>query len=164
MSWNLINEPRCDAVGCNKNIQAWVEEMAPYLKSVDPNHLVTIGEGASSAPMTAEVGNTMHCCNWHDKHSAPMKVPSLAGGLSEGVVQAWMASMTGAAVRQHLATRAAGQATQARTSCHSMQCRLLTMLQSTCGRTTGSAQTRILAESGLPTTVPMGLSSRNQLC
>ena len=43
VAWNLINEPRCDAVGCNVNIQSWVEEMAPYLKSVDPNHLVTIG-------------------------------------------------------------------------------------------------------------------------
>ncbi|CAL5228479.1 g11621 [Coccomyxa viridis] len=43
VAWNLINEPRCDALGCNKNIQAWVGEMAPYLKSLDPNHLITIG-------------------------------------------------------------------------------------------------------------------------
>ena len=43
VAWNLINEPRCDALGCNKNIQAWVGEMAPYLKGLDPNHLITIG-------------------------------------------------------------------------------------------------------------------------
>ena len=43
LSWNLINEPRCKAIGCNKDIQAWIEEMAPYLKALDPNHLVTVG-------------------------------------------------------------------------------------------------------------------------
>jgi endo-1,4-beta-mannosidase len=44
LSWNLINEPRCDAIGCNTDILNWIEEMAPYLKSVDSNHLVTVGE------------------------------------------------------------------------------------------------------------------------
>jgi mannan endo-1,4-beta-mannosidase len=43
LSWNLINEPRCDAIGCNVNILSWIEEMAPYLKAQDPNHLVTVG-------------------------------------------------------------------------------------------------------------------------
>ena len=42
MAWNLINEPRCESpVGCG--MQEWVAEMAPYMKQVDPNHLVTIG-------------------------------------------------------------------------------------------------------------------------
>lgn len=49
VSWNLINEPRCDALGCNKNIQSWVGEMAPYLKSLDPNHLITVGTSFSSS-------------------------------------------------------------------------------------------------------------------
>eukprot|EP00884_Botryococcus_braunii_P017735 jgi/Botrbrau1/4645/Bobra.33_2s0016.1 len=43
LSWNLINEPRCTSPECEKLIQAWVEEVAPFLKSMDPNHLVTIG-------------------------------------------------------------------------------------------------------------------------
>ena len=42
-SWNLINEPRCAALGCNAEIQSWIATMAPYLKTLDPNHLVTVG-------------------------------------------------------------------------------------------------------------------------
>lgn len=42
-AWNLINEPRCS--GCpNGTIANWVAEMAPYVKSIDPNHLLTVGE------------------------------------------------------------------------------------------------------------------------
>ncbi|KAK9917541.1 hypothetical protein WJX75_005540 [Coccomyxa subellipsoidea] len=40
--WNLMNEPRCS--GCGFALQQWVEEMAVYMKAIDPNHLVTIGE------------------------------------------------------------------------------------------------------------------------
>lgn len=43
MAWNLLNEPRC--VGCPAGtVAAWYEEMAEYVKSIDPNHLVTTGE------------------------------------------------------------------------------------------------------------------------
>ncbi|CAD7701855.1 unnamed protein product [Ostreobium quekettii] len=42
MGWNLINEPRCQ--GCPEAVQAWIEEMAPYVKGLDPNHLLTVGE------------------------------------------------------------------------------------------------------------------------
>ena len=44
MSWNLINEPRCDKPNCSGLVQAWIEKQAAYVKSVDPNHLVTVGE------------------------------------------------------------------------------------------------------------------------
>ena len=59
VSWNLINEPRCDALGCNKNIQSWVGEMAPYLKSLDPNHLITIG---TSLPLPWDMDSRRHVC------------------------------------------------------------------------------------------------------
>ncbi len=49
-AWNLYNEPRCpysqdqSATGaCFSDLQAWTAEMAGYLKSVDPNHLVSWG-------------------------------------------------------------------------------------------------------------------------
>ncbi|PRW50827.1 glycoside hydrolase [Chlorella sorokiniana] len=54
-SWNLMNEPRylfnstddpCakDPDKCTANLQSWIEEMSAYLKQLDPNHLVTVGE------------------------------------------------------------------------------------------------------------------------
>ena len=33
-AWNLINEPRCR--GCDDALQAWIDEMAAYVKSIDP--------------------------------------------------------------------------------------------------------------------------------
>ena len=44
MSWNLINEPRCDKPNCAGLVQSWIEKQSAYLKTVDPNHLVTVGE------------------------------------------------------------------------------------------------------------------------
>ena len=41
-AWNLINEPRC--TGCGWALQDWVDEMAGYMKALDPHHMVTIGE------------------------------------------------------------------------------------------------------------------------
>ena len=40
--WDLINEPRC--YGCGTALQQWAAEMAAYVKGLDPNHLVTVGE------------------------------------------------------------------------------------------------------------------------
>ncbi|KAK9841349.1 hypothetical protein WJX74_004374 [Apatococcus lobatus] len=42
LGWNLINEPRC--FQCPDAIQSWIQEMVPYLKSLDGNHLLSIGE------------------------------------------------------------------------------------------------------------------------
>lgn len=42
-AWNLINEPRC--TGCaNGTIAAWIKEQAAFVKSLDTNHLLTVGE------------------------------------------------------------------------------------------------------------------------
>ncbi|XP_062212902.1 mannan endo-1,4-beta-mannosidase 3-like [Phragmites australis] len=41
--WELMNEPRCDADPTGAMVQAWVEEMAPYVKTIDGKHLVTAG-------------------------------------------------------------------------------------------------------------------------
>lgn len=53
MAWELANEPRCGAdanrnlprsSSCNPaTISAWIDEMSTFIKSLDPNHLVTWG-------------------------------------------------------------------------------------------------------------------------
>ena len=51
VSWNLINEPRCDNGGaCGSDMQAWIAKMALYLRSVDPNHLITVGVSRPHVP------------------------------------------------------------------------------------------------------------------
>ncbi len=42
LGWELLNEPRCE--GCPDGVlEGWVAEMAREVKSLDPNHLVTVG-------------------------------------------------------------------------------------------------------------------------
>uniref|UniRef100_A0A803NN49 mannan endo-1,4-beta-mannosidase n=1 Tax=Cannabis sativa TaxID=3483 RepID=A0A803NN49_CANSA len=43
MAWELINEPRCTSDKSGKTIQAWITEMASYVKSIDGNHLLEAG-------------------------------------------------------------------------------------------------------------------------
>ncbi|KAI4999371.1 hypothetical protein ZWY2020_003960 [Hordeum vulgare] len=53
LAWELINEPRCPSDPSCDTLQAWIEEMASYVKSIDTVHLVKIGiEGycGSSTP------------------------------------------------------------------------------------------------------------------
>jgi mannan endo-1,4-beta-mannosidase len=42
-SWQLCNEPRCG--GCNTSvITNWAANVSAYIKSLDPNHMVTLGD------------------------------------------------------------------------------------------------------------------------
>ncbi|CAL9086362.1 unnamed protein product [Musa acuminata var. zebrina] len=43
MAWELINEPRCQADYSGKTVNAWVQEMASYTKSLDSKHMLEIG-------------------------------------------------------------------------------------------------------------------------
>lgn len=54
LAWDLLNEPACDCdiceggqfceLNCADSINSWIEDMALFLKSVDPNHLIVVGE------------------------------------------------------------------------------------------------------------------------
>ncbi|KHN36084.1 mannan endo-1,4-beta-mannosidase 7-like [Glycine soja] len=43
MAWELMNEPRCTSDPSGRTIQAWITEMASFLKSIDRNHLLEAG-------------------------------------------------------------------------------------------------------------------------
>ncbi len=44
LSWDIRNEPDCDYGDCGEEtVQDWLVDMAAYVKSIDGNHLVTIG-------------------------------------------------------------------------------------------------------------------------
>ncbi|KAJ8898891.1 hypothetical protein K2173_008200 [Erythroxylum novogranatense] len=56
-SWELMNEPRCSSDPSGDNLQSWIQEMAVYIKGMDPKHLLEIGlEGfyGTSAPERAQ--------------------------------------------------------------------------------------------------------------
>ncbi|KAJ3695899.1 hypothetical protein LUZ60_001276 [Juncus effusus] len=42
-AWELMNEPRCQNDLSGQILQAWISEMAAQVKSIDGNHLLTIG-------------------------------------------------------------------------------------------------------------------------
>lgn len=43
-SWNLTNEARCPSDASGDTLYNWVKEMSEYLKSVDPNHMISLGD------------------------------------------------------------------------------------------------------------------------
>jgi mannan endo-1,4-beta-mannosidase len=50
MAWELANEPR--GMGNAEAFNAWIDETAAFIKSIDPNHLVTTGcEGYTPLPV-----------------------------------------------------------------------------------------------------------------
>ncbi|XP_059668149.1 mannan endo-1,4-beta-mannosidase 6 isoform X1 [Cornus florida] len=51
-AWELMNEPRCTSDPTGDKLQAWIEEMAVYVKSIDPKHLVEIGLEGFYGPST----------------------------------------------------------------------------------------------------------------
>ncbi|MHB8063004.1 MAG: dockerin type I domain-containing protein [Ruminiclostridium sp.] len=44
MTWELGNEPRCDSDSTGNTLVNWANEMSTYIKSLDPNHLVAVGD------------------------------------------------------------------------------------------------------------------------
>ncbi|KAG1660683.1 hypothetical protein FOA52_015894 [Chlamydomonas sp. UWO 241] len=56
LAWDLVNEPRCEGVpNCAAALQAWLEEMAPYVKSLAPRQLLTIGSEGFFGRSTPEL-------------------------------------------------------------------------------------------------------------
>ncbi|MED4971841.1 beta-mannosidase [Geobacillus kaustophilus NBRC 102445] len=44
MAWELANEPRNDSDPTGDTLVRWADEMSTYIKSIDPHHLVAVGD------------------------------------------------------------------------------------------------------------------------
>ncbi|PKI66395.1 hypothetical protein CRG98_013197 [Punica granatum] len=55
-AWELMNEPRCSSSSSSPILQAWITEMAAFIKSLDPKHLVTVGTEGFYGSATATGG------------------------------------------------------------------------------------------------------------
>ncbi|KAK2657911.1 hypothetical protein Ddye_010963 [Dipteronia dyeriana] len=53
-AWELMNEPRCTSDPSGDKLQSWIQEMAVYVKSMDPKHLVEIGTEGFYGPSTPD--------------------------------------------------------------------------------------------------------------
>ncbi|KAJ6747844.1 hypothetical protein OIU74_030163 [Salix koriyanagi] len=53
-AWELMNEPRCASSSSAPVLQAWIAEMAAYIKSLDKRHLVTVGLEGFYGPNTTK--------------------------------------------------------------------------------------------------------------
>ncbi len=49
-AWELANEPRCQSDGSGDTLQEWIETMSAYVKSLDPDHMVTTGSEGFYGP------------------------------------------------------------------------------------------------------------------
>lgn len=44
MTWELANEPRCQTDRTGNTLVAWADEMSTYIRSIDKNHLIAVGD------------------------------------------------------------------------------------------------------------------------
>jgi len=49
-AWELANESRCHSDSSGDTLQAWIEEMSAYIKSIDTQHMVTTGSEGYYGP------------------------------------------------------------------------------------------------------------------
>ncbi|PRW59651.1 nitrilase 2 isoform A [Chlorella sorokiniana] len=82
MAWDLINEPVCR--GCAPGtIASWVKEMAGFVKSLDSNHLLTVGEEGfysttqASIPFNPGYPDTQWATEWSQDFVADHSDPNI---------------------------------------------------------------------------------------
>jgi mannan endo-1,4-beta-mannosidase len=70
MVWELANEPRCQGQGLptsgtctTTTIQSWIQDVAAYVKSVDSNHLVSVGDEGFFCIPSSPAGDYLENCS-----------------------------------------------------------------------------------------------------
>ncbi|CAN1231169.1 Mannan endo-1,4-beta-mannosidase 2 [Linum perenne] len=62
-AWELMNEPRCMTDPSGDTLQDWTDEMSAYVKSIDNNHLLTVGLEGFYGPKNPK-SLTVNPANW----------------------------------------------------------------------------------------------------
>ncbi|XP_047318612.1 mannan endo-1,4-beta-mannosidase 2-like [Impatiens glandulifera] len=62
-AWELINEPRCTSDPSGDTLQDWIEDMSAFVKSIDKNHLLTIGHEGFYGPKSPKA-STVNPGGW----------------------------------------------------------------------------------------------------
>lgn len=88
-SWELGNEPRCK--GCPTSIiTTWATEISKYIKSIDPDHLVTLGDEGWLTPSSG-VGDGSYAYSGGEGIDwvANLKIPTLDYGVFHLYPDSW---------------------------------------------------------------------------
>lgn len=94
-AWELMNEPRCTSDPSGDTLQAWIEEMASYVKSIDDNHLLGLGsEGfyGPSSPMRVSANPNTYALQVGTDFLRNHKVGSIDFAGAHGYPDSWLGS------------------------------------------------------------------------
>ncbi len=109
LAWELANEPRCPASGGNSTLLEWVETMSNFLKTLDGNHLLAVGdEGFFRQRGRSRVGSHLYDGRYGVDAAAFINLPSIDFGTFHLYPEHWGLKPEGRAVgawiTDHLAT------------------------------------------------------------
>ncbi len=88
-AWELCNEPRCH--GCDSSVVTnWATEISQYVKSIDPDHLVTLGDEGWLAPADG-YGDGSYAYSGVEgvDFAANLKIPTLDYGVFHLYPNSW---------------------------------------------------------------------------
>lgn len=80
MAWELANEPRCEITGGREILLDWAGEMSRFVKNLDGNHMVALGDEGFFA-RTGAVRNHLYNGSHGVDVEASMAIPSLDFGV-----------------------------------------------------------------------------------
>ncbi|KAK9827542.1 hypothetical protein WJX74_009674 [Apatococcus lobatus] len=92
-SWNIFNEPRCsqdisEDDSCKPGVQGFVDQMAAYIKGIDKNHMVTVGEeGFFAAGDPAINGNPQG--TWSGKTGQDFRGNHMSKNIDFATIHMW---------------------------------------------------------------------------
>ena len=90
-SWELLNEPRCS--GCPKVVlNTWIESMSDFVKTIDPNHMLTVGEEGffSNEDEDLSPGNPSGAWSWAGDQGQSFYDNHLPSTIDYAGIHMWM--------------------------------------------------------------------------